>query len=70
MLAETFDLLTSLPFGLIVIQPDLGTAGLVALIAVTITLFVKVELRALVLLVAPAAAMVPVVWVRSLGRYR
>ena len=55
-------LLTSLPFGLIVIQPDLGTAGLVALIAVTITLFVKVDLRALVLLVTPAAAMVPVVW--------
>jgi rod shape determining protein RodA len=55
-------LLTSLPFGLIVVQPDLGTAGLVALIAVTITLFVKVDLRALMLLVAPAAAMVPAVW--------
>jgi rod shape determining protein RodA len=55
-------LLTGLPFGLIVIQPDLGTAGLVALIAVTITLFVKVELRALILLLTPAAAAVPVVW--------
>jgi len=55
-------LLTSVPFGLIVIQPDLGTAGLVALIAVTITLFVKVELRALMLLVALPRPMVPVVW--------
>jgi rod shape determining protein RodA len=55
-------LLTGLPFGLIVIQPDLGTAGLVALIAVTITLFVKVDLRSMVLLVTPAAAMVPLVW--------
>jgi rod shape determining protein RodA len=55
-------LLTSLPFGLIVIQPDLGTAALVALIAVTITLFVKVNLRSLILLLTPAAAMVPVVW--------
>src|SRR5512137_1512402 len=55
-------LLTALPFGLIVIQPDLGTAALVALIAVTITLFVKVDLRSLILLLTPAAAMVPVVW--------
>jgi rod shape determining protein RodA len=55
-------LITALPFGLIVIQPDLGTAGLVALIAVTMTLFVKIELRSLFLLLTPAAAMVPVIW--------
>jgi len=55
-------LLTALPFALIVIQPDLGTAGLVVLIAVTMTLFVKAERRALILLVTSAAALVPVVW--------
>jgi rod shape determining protein RodA len=55
-------LLTALPFALIVIQPDLGTAGLVALIAVTIALYVRVERRALILLVAGAAGLVPVVW--------
>jgi rod shape determining protein RodA len=55
-------LITALPFGLIVIQPDLGTAGLVALIAVTMTLFVKVELRSLLLMLTPVAAMVPLVW--------
>jgi rod shape determining protein RodA len=55
-------LLTVLPFSLIVMQPDLGTAGLVALIAATMTLFVKVERRSLILLVAPGVGMIPVVW--------
>jgi rod shape determining protein RodA len=55
-------LLTALPFSLIVVQPDLGTAGLVVLIAATLTLFVKVERRSLILLIAPGAAMAPVVW--------
>jgi rod shape determining protein RodA len=55
-------LLTALPFALIVIQPDLGTAGLVALIAVTMTLFAKVDRRTLILLVAAAGALVPAVW--------
>jgi len=44
------------------VQPDLGTAGLVALIAVTMALFVKVERRALLLSVSSAAALVPFVW--------
>jgi rod shape determining protein RodA len=55
-------LLTALPAGLIVIQPDLGTAGLVVLIAVTITLFVKVERRTLLMLLTGAGALVPLVW--------
>jgi rod shape determining protein RodA len=55
-------LITALPFGLIVIQPDLGTAGVVALIAATMTLFMKVERRSLLLLLAPVAGMVPLVW--------
>jgi rod shape determining protein RodA len=55
-------LMTGLPVALIVIQPDLGTAGLVVLIAVTMTLFVKVERRSLALLMASAAAVVPFIW--------
>lgn len=55
-------LITALPVGLIVIQPDLGTAGLVALIAMTITLFVKVARRTLALLLGVGAAVVPAVW--------
>jgi rod shape determining protein RodA len=55
-------LVTALPFALIVAQPDLGTAGLMALIAVSITLFVKVERRVLVTLLASGMAVVPAVW--------
>lgn len=55
-------LITALPVGLIVVQPDLGTAGLVALIAATVTLFVKVARRALALLLAVGAAVVPAAW--------
>ena len=38
-------ILTMIPFALIVQQPDLGTAGVVALIAVSMTIFVKIERR-------------------------
>ena len=55
-------LLAALPVGLIVMQPDLGTAGLVTLIAVTITLFMKVERRSLLTLLAGCMAVVPAVW--------
>jgi rod shape determining protein RodA len=55
-------LMTALPCGLIVTQPDLGTAGLVALIAMTITLFVKVERRTLLLLAVSSAGGIPFVW--------
>ena len=55
-------LMTALPIGLIVIQPDLGTAGLVALIAVTMTLFVKVERRSLMLMLTTGVAVIPAVW--------
>ncbi len=55
-------LMAMLPVGLIVMQPDLGTAGLVTLIAVTITLFMKVERRSLLTLLAGCMAVVPAVW--------
>jgi rod shape determining protein RodA len=55
-------LMTAVPFGLIVMQPDLGTAGLVALIAIAMTLFVKVEWRSLLTLVLPTCGVLPLVW--------
>lgn len=56
-------IVVALPFGLIVAQPDLGTAGLMALIAVSITLFARVERRSLLTLLASGMAVVPAVWV-------
>jgi rod shape determining protein RodA len=55
-------LLTAVPFGLIVRQPDLGTAMVVALIAGVMTLFVKIERRTLGWLVATLTLMIPLVW--------
>ena len=54
--------LTALPFALIVRQPDLGTAMVIALIAGAITFFVKIERRAFVWLVTTFAMLVPSVW--------
>ena len=54
--------LTLIPFVLIVRQPDLGTAGLVLLIAGSITLFVKIERRSLIYLIVSCAAVFPLVW--------
>ena len=55
-------LLTGIPFALIVRQPDLGTAMVIALIAGVITLFVKIERRTLIWLVVTCAMTVPLVW--------
>jgi rod shape determining protein RodA len=55
-------ILTLIPFVLIMKQPDLGTAGLLLLIAGSITLFVKIERRSLIYLVVTCAAVVPLVW--------
>ncbi len=59
--------LTAIPFMLIVRQPDLGTAMVVALIAGSMTLYVKIERRTLVCLVAGCAATVPLVWMALKG---
>jgi rod shape determining protein RodA len=53
---------TAIPFALIVRQPDLGTAMVVALIAVSITLYVKIERRTLIGLIASGAMAVPLLW--------
>ena len=55
-------ILTLIPFVLIVKQPDLGTAGLLLLIAGSITLFVKIERRSLIYLMVSCAAVIPMVW--------
>jgi len=51
-----------LPVLLIGMQPDLGTAGLVVLIAGSITVFVKIERRSFVYLIASGAVLVPLIW--------
>ena len=53
---------TLIPFVLIVRQPDLGTALLVALIAVSITVFVKIERRSFTYLIGAFSVAVPSVW--------
>ena len=54
--------LVVIPFVLILKQPDLGTAGLLLLIACSITVFVKIEKRSFIYLVVSCAAVVPMVW--------
>lgn len=60
-------ILTALPFILIVRQPDLGTAMVVALIAASITLYVKIERRTLICLIAGGSLAVPMVWLALKG---
>ncbi len=55
-------LIAIIPFVLIVRQPDLGTAMIIALIAFSITAFVKIERRSLTYIIASGAATVPLVW--------
>lgn len=55
-------ILITIPFALIVRQPDLGTAMLVLLIVGSMTLFVKIEKRSLIYLFSTGVVMVPLVW--------
>ena len=54
--------LAIIPFGLIVKQPDLGTALTVLLISGSITLFVKIERRTFLFLGVIGAVTMPLVW--------
>ena len=54
--------LTAIPFILIVRQPDLGTAMMVALIAGSITVFTKIERRTFICLSTGGILGVPLVW--------
>lgn len=53
---------TAVPFGLIVTQPDLGTAGMVLIIAVSMTLFTKIDRRAVLFFVILAVVFIPIGW--------
>ncbi len=55
-------ILVAIPFMLVVSQPDLGTAMLILLIAVSMTVFVKVEKRSLAYLASFCTITVPLVW--------
>jgi len=54
--------LTLVPFMLVVQQPDLGTAMLMALIAVSMTVYVKIERRSFILIIAVCTVTIPLVW--------
>jgi len=54
--------ITGLPFFLIVRQPDLGTAMLVLMIALSMTFFVKIERRTALSMVVFGTVALPVVW--------
>lgn len=54
--------LVMLPVALIIKQPDLGTAGLIVLIAASMTLFVKIERRSLFYILLSSAVALPLIW--------
>jgi rod shape determining protein RodA len=55
-------MITGIPFALIVRQPDLGTAMLILLIAASVTLFVKIEIRSLTYLTLAGLMSAPLLW--------
>ncbi len=55
-------ILTLIPFAIIVRQPDLGTGMVVVLIALSITVFIKIERRALMTIITGCTLTVPLVW--------
>jgi rod shape determining protein RodA len=62
--------LCMVPVGLIIHQPDLGTGLMLLLIAGSMTLFVKVEKKVLLILSGLGACIVPVVWFFGLKAYQ
>ncbi|MDF1614008.1 rod shape-determining protein RodA [Desulfurivibrio dismutans] len=62
--------LTILPFALIVKQPDLGTAMMMIIVFVSMTLFVKLKWSTLVTLAGVALSFVPLVWLFYLKPYQ
>jgi len=60
-------ILTFIPFILIVRQPDLGTAMMIFLIAVSITLFIRIEKCTFFLLAGSGISLVPMVWLLLKG---
>ncbi len=54
--------LTALPFLLIAAQPDLGTAGLIVLVAATMALFAKIEKKTLICILLVVCICIPMGW--------
>ena len=63
-------LICIVPFLLIAVQPDLGTAMLLLLIAGSITLFVKVERRVMLSCIGLCIAAIPLGWIFLLKGYQ
>ena len=57
-------LLVGIPAGLILKEPDLGTAILLSAIGLSIVLFVKVHWKSLLIFIGTALAAAPLIWVR------
>jgi len=55
-------LLSIVPFVLIMLQPDLGTAMLIFLIAASMSVFIKIERKAFTYLVSTGVVIIPMVW--------
>ena len=55
-------LLTAVPVGLVLIQPDLGTAGVISLIAVSMILFVGVDRKVLIGIGVTILVSAPILW--------
>lgn len=62
--------LVGIPFVLIVMQPDLGTALLIVIIFTTMTLFVKIERRSLISILCAGLTAVPLIWCFVLKDYQ
>lgn len=62
--------LTAIPFVLILLQPDLGTAMMLGIIFVSMTLFVKLRLSTFLALGGVAIGLVAVAWVKILKPYQ
>jgi len=63
-------LLTGLPFILILKQPDLGTALMLGAIFVSMTLFVKLKIRTIVVLASSIISLIPISWFYILKPYQ
>ncbi|MDF1592801.1 MAG: rod shape-determining protein RodA [Desulfobacterales bacterium] len=63
-------IVTAIPFALIVGQPDLGTALLVVVIVASMTIFVKIDRRALIWIIATSTTALPLVWFFFLKVYQ
>ena len=60
-------LLIAVPVALIVKQPDLGTAMMILLIAASLTVFVKIEKRAMIAIGSFGTVTIPMIWLLLKG---